>query len=129
MENEEIIFKFLIKVNNYIDNYANIYPYTNPNIIGIIRKAVSRLRVWTSDNPEINSIVTAVYEKFKPGDFFIKNIFEGIPHDSKEMIQRYSEQLGEETKIMASNYMDVWNEMVSLSEEIPFIEGKEEFYF
>ena len=125
---KENIYKFLIKCNNYIEK-CSYFKYFNPNIIALIRKALSRLRVLTYRDTQINNVITLIHQKFETEGYKVKNIFGNLPDEYKNEIILYSSLFSSEVEIKDGENMDIWHDMEKLCQEIPLIDGKEEVYF
>ena len=125
---KEKIYKFLIKCNNYTEK-CSYFQYFNPNIIALIQKALSRLRVLTCNDTQINNVITLIHQKFENEGYEVRKIFEDLPSADMVEINRYSHLFGPELEIKEGDAMDIWHDMGKLCKEIPLIDGKEEVYF
>ena len=127
-DDKENIYKFLIKCNNYIEK-SYYSQYFNPNIIALIRKALSRLRVLVYKDTQINNVITLIHQKFEIEGHKVKNIFGNLSDEYKNEIKLYSSLFSSEVEIKEGNAIDIWKDMENICREIPLVDGNEEVYF
>ena len=127
-DDKENIYKFLIKSNNYIEK-CSYFQYFNPNIIALIRKALSRLRVLFYKDTQINNVITLIHQKFETEGYEIRNIFGNLSDEYKNEIKLYSSLFNYEVEIKEGHAMEIWKDMENICWEIPLVNGNEEVYF
>lgn len=114
-------------MNNYIEK-CSYFQYYNPNIIALIRKALSRLIILIQNDmaPDMNQLNILIHQKFETEGYKVRNIFENLSDVYKNEIKIYSTLFSSEVEVKDGENLDIWDDMEKLCMEIPLIDGKEE---